>query len=237
MKIWVFLFLSYFYSLGQTQLAKNVDQFIGVDIYENIYYLQNGSLFKSNLKNDYQNIEYGTPDSVDISNPLQIVLLYQFFNKVILLDNQLNFIASYNIPFGTKLIASAGKDKIWTYNNIHTTLSVYNLTSEKNEINAIPIVNDILKLKGNLNQALVFNNQKELITFNYLAQKINTQSLENCIYPISLHPPYYIKNTHLWNNDILVKKKLPSIKSFEVINNKLYYLQENAIYSISIPKN
>lgn len=237
MKLWILLFFYGSICFSQTLLQENVEKFIGVDIFENYYYLKEGSFFKSNLNNDYKNINYGTPDTVDISNPLQILLHYKFFNKLVLIDNQLNFITEYNLPIGTHLLASAGKDKIWIYDNIQMLLSIYTLTTQKTEITSIPNQTDIEQLKGNLNEALALNTQQELITYNYLARKTGIKKSTDTQYPISLHKPYVIKNTSLWDKDKIVLQNLANIQAFEVVDYNLYILRENQIYRISIPKN
>jgi|GEM_PF-4761616 len=237
MKLFNLFYLVTILSFGQTQLVKNVDKFVGVDIYENYYYLQNGSLFKSSLNNDYKNIEFGTPDSVDISNPLQILLFYHFFNKIILLDNQLNLISSYNVPLNTKLISNAGDGKIWIYNDIKGTLSIYNLFSKKTEITSNPLFYSILKLKGNLNNALAITNQKELLTFNYVVNKTEVVKEEGVLFPISLQNYYVIKKNQLIFKRNVILKNLSNITSFEVVNNTFYFFKQNKIYSTSISKN
>ena len=218
-------------------MIKEVTKFIGIDIYENCYYLQNDALHKSSLKNDYKNIEYGTPDVVDISNPLQILLLYKFFNKVVLLDNQLSFITQFEVPIGTELIANASKDKIWLYDNMDMMLKLYNFKTQKTEITSIPFKENILELRGNLNQALVVNKENQLIKFNFLARKEAAINIENIILPLSLINNYVIKNGGLYQNNNKILSTPDKIESFEVINNKLYFFKENNIYTLSIPKN
>ena len=237
MKLWIFLFFGTLNCFCQNLLIKNVDDFIGVDIYENIYYLQNNALHKSSLKNDYQNIEYGIPDVIDISNPLQILLLYKFFNKVVLLDNQLSYITEFDVPFGTELISNASKDKIWIYNNIHRMIMLYNFKSQKIEAKSIAVQENIIQLKGNLNLAIVLTDQNQLIKHNYLARPVEVINIENKTLPLSLNKNYFIKEGDLYekNNKTLIT--LHNIESFDVMNNNLYIFKENNIYRLSIAKN
>ena len=218
-------------------MVKDVTKFVGIDIYENCYYLQNDALHKSSLKNDYKNIEYGTPDVIDISNPLQILLLYKFFNKVILLDNQLSFINEFDVPIGTELIANASKDKIWIYDNIKMILKLYNFKTQKTEINSIPIKEKILQLKGNLNQAIIINSNNQLTKYNYLARKEATINIQNNLLPISLNNTYIIKENILYHKNNKIIDTPNEIESFEVINKKLYFFKKNNIYTLSIYKN
>ncbi|MGY5354836.1 hypothetical protein [Wenyingzhuangia sp. IMCC45467] len=237
MKLFIFTFFCCLNCFCQNILTTKVDQFIGVDIYENYYYLKNDALHKSSLNNDYKNIEFGTPDVVDISNPLQVLLLYKFFNKVVLLDNQLSFITQFEVPIGTELIANASKDKIWLYDNINMMLKLYNFKTQKTEITSIPFKENIIDLKGNLNQALVLNKQNQLIKFNFLARKEAVINIENIILPLSLINNYVLKDGGLYQKNNKILSTLNKIESFEVINNKVYFLKENNICILSIPKN
>ncbi|WP_157359317.1 hypothetical protein [Wenyingzhuangia fucanilytica] len=237
MKLWIFLFFCCLNCFCQEAIIKNATKFVGVDIYENCYYLQNDALHKSGLKNDYKNVEYGIPDVVDISNPLQILLLYKFFNKVILLDNQLSFITQFEVPIGTELISNASKDKIWLYDNINMMIKLYNFKTQKTEISSIPIKENIVELKGNLNQALVLDSKNQLTKYNFLARKEDVFNTENIILPKSLIKTYYIKERKLYHKNNETLSTPSNIESFEVINNKLYFFKENNIYALPIPKN
>lgn len=237
MKFWLLLLLSGITCFGQTLLQKNVDAFIGLDIYENYYYLQGGSLFKSGLENDYLNIQYGTPDDIDISDPLQIMLLYKSFNKVVLLDNRLNFISEFNIPFGTQLIANAGKNKIWRYDGINMLLKIYNFSTQKTEAKSIPITNKLINLKGNLNKAIALNNNNKLYMFNFVAREIDVKKTNGILLPLSLRSKYYLKNESLFYHESKILKCPKKIETFEVSNHFLYFFKGNKIYHTPFPKN
>ena len=195
------------------------------------FFLKKGPVF---FDFEYINIEFGTPDSVDISNPLQVLLFYKFFNKIIVLDNRLNLISSHNIPLNTELIANASDGKIWIYNNNQNTLSLYNFSSQKTEITSNPLFDIIINLKGDLNSALAITNKQELLTFNYVASKTHTQKTTTSLLPISLHSSYVVKNDQLLFNKNVVFKDLANITAFEVVNNTLYYIKEHTIYKTPI---
>ena len=234
MKIWTIFFLTSFYSFSQTQLQKNVDEFIGVDVFENYYYLKDGALYKSNIQTDYKNIAYRMPNQVDISNPLQVILYYRFFNKAILLDNKLNFISEFNIPIGTTLIANAGKDKIWLYNNMNNLLSIYNFRTNKTENTSISITEKITALKGNLNEAIIKTQNNKLDIYNFFARKTRSKNLALMQLPISMNTLYSIQNNQLYKNKTPVIKTPNSITSFEVQNKTLYYFKDSSIFKTPI---
>ncbi|MGY5351676.1 hypothetical protein ACXGQW_03785 [Wenyingzhuangia sp. IMCC45533] len=233
MKLWiVFLFSTICFS--QTLVKSSVDKFVGVDIYENIYTLKNGALHKSNLDNDYVNINYGTPDDIDISDPLRVLLLYKLFNTVVLLDNRLNFISEFKVPFGSQFIANAGKNKVWLYNQVDLVLSIFNFTTQKTEAVSIPITNKITRLKGNLNKAVTVDTQEELVTYNFVARKSESKSVKSGLTSISLFDDFVIKNNMLYNKNKLIYQCPKNIKAFEVVNNTFYFLKDEGIYTINL---
>lgn len=68
------------------------DDFIGYDQFDFYYYIKDNALYKTKgtTSLEYKNPSFGKITKVDIKNPLNIVLFYENFNVVILLDNQLN---------------------------------------------------------------------------------------------------------------------------------------------------
>lgn len=236
MKLWKFLFILTLNSYSQTLLHNNVNQFIGVDVFENYYYLKENTLYKSNIENNYQNINYGAPDIVDISNPLQVLVYYKHFNKVVLLDNVLNYLSEFTIPIGIDLIANAGKDKIWMYNNLNTTLSLHHIKTNKTEVNSLPNIRNVKNLKADLNNAFILNNNGNLDTYNFLARKTKTQKTKEFLLPISLHATFYYKDKTIFKNHSPTITLPQKAESFEVINDHCYFFSNKTIYRMSISK-
>ena len=76
-------------SISKTPLKA--DEFIGIDAFENIYFTTNMELHKAGLEGDFvfNDLQLGPITSVDIINPLNVVLFYEDTNTVVLLDNKL----------------------------------------------------------------------------------------------------------------------------------------------------
>ena len=195
---------------------------------------ENKALHKSSLENDYKSITYGAPDYVDISNPLQVILFYKLFNTIILLDNRLNLINQFTVPLGTTLIANAGEDKIWVYNNMSNLLSIYNYRTSKIEKNSIPITEKIIELKGNLNEAITKTHHNKLDIYNFVARKTSTKDLGQIQLPVSMQGKYSVQNHKLYKNKTPVMSVGGSIITFEVQNNVLYYFKDRNIYKTPI---
>ncbi|TDP58615.1 hypothetical protein [Flavobacterium dankookense] len=128
----------------ESEKAIDCDYFIGFDNFRNLYYQKNNVFVKQseNQTWEYKNVTLGKITSVDIINPLQIVLFYEQFNSVIILDNQLNEIQRINFSdIDTSLIVSkmglSGQNQFWLYNSISQKLLLYDYI--KNNIKELPI--------------------------------------------------------------------------------------------------
>src|SRR5690554_7397850 len=94
-----FLLLLLCFQLGfaQTALLKeskpvDMDQFIGIDSYKNTYFIKDRVLHKKGEEGDfrYNNLQLGRIASVDIINPLKLVVFFEDTNTAVLLDNKLS---------------------------------------------------------------------------------------------------------------------------------------------------
>lgn len=116
-------------SLSDTfQLEKLIPgqySYMDVDVLNNLYLISGGNqLKKLNERGDsvavFDNVKkYGNPSSVDVSNPLKLLLYYKNFATVVILDrflsqrNSINF-RSQNI-FSVSAIATSYDNNIWLF--------------------------------------------------------------------------------------------------------------------------
>ncbi|MFM2368333.1 MAG: hypothetical protein RL619_633 [Bacteroidota bacterium] len=141
-KIIVMLFIASFsiaYSQNQkltaskiNYLAIDTDQFLGYDQFGYYYTIKNNvfSKIKDNISLEYKNISLGKITKVDLLNPLKIVLFYENFNTVILLDNQLNETQKINfsentIPIVATATGIASQNQLWIYNSLNQQIGLY----------------------------------------------------------------------------------------------------------------
>src|SRR5688572_3667151 len=79
---------------GPQPVIKGNFDFFEADNFGNIYTVKNEELCKylPNGKRHarYSNLRYGNITSLDVSNPLKILLYYRDFQQIIFLDNQLS---------------------------------------------------------------------------------------------------------------------------------------------------
>ena len=111
----------------------HADQFIGYDSFGYYYYIKNNVLIKKTSSKiwQYKNLALGKISKVDIQNPLNIVLFYDFFNTIILLDNQLNETQKIDLsenatPILATSIGIAFGNRLWIYNSLSQQIGLFN---------------------------------------------------------------------------------------------------------------
>lgn len=145
MKIKIILFLLFFNlvsNFGQSKqlpifkvnsMVLSADTFVGIDGLGFIYSIKNTIFYKQKGEEiwQYQNVALGEITKIDIVNPLKIVLFYENFNAIILLDNQLNEIQ--NVNFSTlsdgviaQGIGKSSQSSIWVFNSSNQKLGLFN---------------------------------------------------------------------------------------------------------------
>lgn len=100
-------------------------QLVKVDVLDNIYLITSGNQLKKLNRNGdsiavFNEVKkYGNPSYLDVSNPLKILLYYQNYSTVVILDrlltqrNVINF-RRQNI-FSVKVIATSYDNQIWIF--------------------------------------------------------------------------------------------------------------------------
>ena len=110
----------------------NADQFLGYDQFGFYYSIKNNALSKIKDKEsfEYKNPSLGEITKVDLQNPLKIVMFYENFNTVILLDNQLNEAQKINfseneIPIMVSKTGIAAQNQLWIYDSLNQQIGLY----------------------------------------------------------------------------------------------------------------
>ncbi|MES2575120.1 MAG: hypothetical protein V4572_09260 [Bacteroidota bacterium] len=141
-KIILLLFIFQFtVALGQEEKLKitplpaqniDADTFVGYDGMDNLYYIKNNILFKKNKKESwqYKNVSLGKITKIDIQNQLKIMLFYENFNTIILLDNQLSETQKINlsendIPIMATATGIASGNRLWIYNSLTQEIGLF----------------------------------------------------------------------------------------------------------------
>jgi hypothetical protein len=171
-----FLFTPVFLFSQELKLVRStdlkVDHFIGIDSYKNTYIIEDGVFHKtgpdgSPVFNDFQ---LGSISTVDIINPLKIVLFYEDMNTVVFLDNKLNEIERINFNNLTDYInistaTNAGNNRLWIFNIISQQLELYNYRANTKATVSQPFAGKVISQASNFNYCYALTENK-LRAFN-----------------------------------------------------------------------
>lgn len=213
----VFFFTLSSISFGQNQklLAAKInyvtidaDQFLGYDQFGFYYTIKNNvfSKTKDGKSLEYKNISLGKITKVDLQNPLKIVLFYENFNTVILLDNQLNEIQKINfsentIPIITTATGIASQNQLWVYNSLNQQIGLYDY-----------LKNDYKTISTSFPESIKYY-QSDFNAFYWIDEKNNWYSCD--IF-----------------GKITKRGKISDFDSIEIINENRFIISKNSILTI-----
>lgn len=134
-----------------SKITINADYCAGFDGFKNYYFVRNNILIKyfEGQTKEYQNLSLGKLTKVDVTNPLKILLFYENFNTIQLLDNQLNEIQKVDFnqitnPILTKCAGLSGQNKIWTLDTNSQQVGLYDLNSNTYKTLGNPLTNPVV---------------------------------------------------------------------------------------------
>jgi hypothetical protein len=108
----------------------------------------------------FRDYQLGPVSSVDIINPLNVVVFYEETNTVVLVDNRLNEIERINfnnLPefMNVSKVTNAGNNRLWIFNIETQQLELYNYRSGRKTLISQPISNSVLGLASDFNYCYV----------------------------------------------------------------------------------
>ncbi len=263
MKLFVILFLTVFqFSIAQSLVSVSktplvADTFIGIDSYKNTYFIKDRVINKQGPDGNflYNDLQLGKITSVDIINPLKVVVFFQDTNTVVLLDNKLSEIQRINfnnLPqfLNVSTATNAGSNSLWLFNVDTQQLELYNYGSKLQTVVSQPFPGKLLSQASNFNYCFILT-EKKLRAFNIYGSLLNEitsegydriiQQNENLI-ALRENKLFYIPDFPKHNNTVEHKTtalKLPeiTIKDLQLTNEFLYiYDGENLLtFKLIIP--
>ena len=169
----------------------HADTFVGYDGLGFYYFIKDNVLFKQ--KNDvhfeYKNISLGKISHVDLQNPLKIVLLYEDFNTIITLDDQLNETQKINFSeTDTNITVAAtgiaAQNQLWFYNTLNQKIGLYDYLKKEEKVISTPISDLIKKYDTDFNFFYWIDNKNNMFScsiygkISFLDKVPNTIALE-----------------------------------------------------------
>jgi len=165
-KILLFLFVVSA-ALGQDQKIQVVEQqsfaliadtFLGYDSLGALYYIKNNVLTKQmdDTVWNYKNLSLGKIAKVDFQNPLKIVVFYENFNTVVLVDNQLNETLKINwndstTPIVATAVGLAFGNRLWVYNSSTQQVGLYDYLNKEYQTITTPFPNSVRFYQSDFN--------------------------------------------------------------------------------------
>jgi len=227
------------------------DHLMGVDHFGNTYFTKDAVLHKKGPDGNYQytNFQLGEITSVDIINPLKIIVFYKDVNTVVLLDNRLSEIELVNfntIPDFLNVAAAtnAGNNRLWIFNMDTQQLELFNYRTNTNTALSQPFAGTLLHQVSDFNYCYTLTNKKLRLFNPYgsMLSEIPSEDFEKLLFSndklIGLK-----KNTlHLRSKDVFYLLNIPSpenpIKDLVLRGDLVYIYDGNTVhkFSLTIPK-
>ena len=189
MRIIIFLlFFSGFLSAQQLKfvdsIAMDVDRFVGVDSYKNIYFINNGGLYKEGDlgKFVFQDFQLGPIATVDLINPLNVVVFYSEVSTIVFLDNRLNEIERINfnnLPFflNGSAVTNAGNNRLWVFNIDSQQLELFDYRTNRETIFSQPYEGELISQVSDFNDCFILT-EDHLWQVNIYGSLLSEMKLE-----------------------------------------------------------
>ncbi len=235
-----------------------VDRFIGMDNYKNSYFIIDRVINKQGPDGNFlfNDLQLGRITSVDIINPLKVVVFFQDTNTVVMLDNKLSEIERINfndLPQFMNIITAtnAGNKSFWIFNVDTQQIELYNYGAKLQTVVSQPFPGKVLSQASNFNYCFILTENK-LRAFNIYGSILNEvdsegyekiiQQNENVI-ALKDNSLYYMPDFAKRNDEIsreTKKLELPEmeIKDLQLSNDFLYIYDGKKLhtFTLTLPK-
>jgi len=261
----LFFLCTGFNAIAQASVSINLvkkttlkaDRFIGVDDFDAIYFVRNNTLIKETDENiyNYQNTQLGEITSVDVINPLKILIFYKALNTVVLVDKSLNPLSN-PINFSTngfnknvEFVNIAYKNQLWLYSRDDNRLHLWDLNTQMVNHSSKPL--SFLKKSNFLpHQQLSKYNETflsdgtGLLKFNEYAQFESSLTLNSFSMISRMYEGFvFVKNRFLFYQNLterpidLTLKERIKFKNIYTRNTYLYIFDGASLFTFNIDKN
>lgn len=229
------------FSQFEVKLLKNVplntSNFAGCDYNFNYYHFTNTILYKTNEKTtlNYSNYLYGNINSVDISNPLKIVVFYRDFNTVVLLDSQLNETDVIQIPYDVSFVSKGTANHVWLFTTNTQIIENYNFKTNTVLSSSQTLKDTKVKNMKSTENFVYLHTTKGIYTYDYLGNFINEYKQEEIedfqfnnriLYTLSKDTIYQVKE----KRTPYFTTQISKIKKFFTLNNHFFIFDNTQLY-------
>jgi hypothetical protein len=221
------LFLTVSYGQDKIFIAAKLDSttlvadnFLGYDQFGFYYSIKNNVLSKCKKDEsfEYKNISLGKPTKIDIQNPLKIMLFYENFNTIILLDNQLSETQKINLSENTVPIMAtatgiASQNRLWIYNSLTQQIGLFDYL--KNVFQSITP-----SISGNIKYY-----QSDFNTFQWIDNNLNWFSCDVFGKISSLGKVTAFEQIQITSNQYIIFSKEGKLYVQDLKNNTIFLIE------------
>lgn len=162
-----------------SQFNADIDAFQGYDFFGFSYQIKNNVFrkIKGNEIFEYKNVSLGNITKVDILNPLKIVLFYEDFNTVVLLDNQLNKMTEINFslnenPIVVNGIGMSTQNQLWIYNGLNQQIGLFDYLKNEYKTVSTPLTEPIKYYQTDFNTFYWIDKKNNLFSCDIFGKTI-----------------------------------------------------------------
>jgi hypothetical protein len=236
-----FFILSTAFLFGQTTANKidsfsiRADYYAGFDAFGYFYFIHNNIFYKKkdDVVLEYKNIYLGKITKIDFQNPLKIILFYENFNAVVILDNQLAEIQKINFlenrkPLIVTATGIAAQDSIWLYNN-NNQIGLYDCLNHSYKIISTPISEGMLYCQSNFNN-FYWIDKHAILNSCSIFGKVSALGFVPEFDEIQIISDYlvvYRKNKSIYSYNLNEKRNVLIYSNDEFLHN--FYYKENIL--------
>ncbi|MFM9985574.1 MAG: hypothetical protein ACKVOK_10110 [Flavobacteriales bacterium] len=233
----------------ETTIQKTCRDF-AVDELGNVYFIQNNSIEKQNAQgtNTFRTSElnYGTIENLDITNPLKPFIYYKGINKIVVLDNTLSHQGDAVDLFAyeydqVELVAGSRGDAYWMWDTRNSELirvdrNFKKLSSSGNlsvllskELHPSQILErgNSLYLRDTLNGVFVFDIYANYKTVLPIKSQNDIQVVNNTLIYHSDKQIFFLKDD--WISEETLDLPVVCNKRIQFFNQKLYIQTDDSI--------
>ena len=213
------------------QITFEADKFLGYNQFGDFYSIKKNvfSITKEKISAEYKNIVLGEITHIDRQNPLKIVVFYENFNTIILLDNQLNELHKINlsenkIPIVAKAVGLASQNCLWIYNSLTQQIGLYDYLKSSFQSITPPFKGNLKYYESDFNTFQWIDDELNWYSCNIFGRiiKLGKVAIFDHIQFISNNSVLFSKDGEFYLEDI-EKNKIYKIENVEKSLNNFYY--------------
>ena len=233
-------------------VSIKADKFFGFDAYKNYYYSKNNVVLKKSKTGtlQFQDLSLGEVTKVDMLNPLKIIVFYEYFNTIVVLDNQMNEVDRINLserarPIVINAVGVADQDKLWLFNSINQKIALYDLKTNYYQEIGVPVNGQINYYQTDYNYFQWITKAGQFLSCDRYGKFIEIAQLEaaDSYQIISPNHLLFFKDNALFVRDFITNKQI-KIQIVEKSFRNFYYKDQilsiftnegNTNYKINLP--